>query len=255
MGAEQAITEDVFLGGRLLLAQPAVGFRAGLDAVLLAAAVAVEGEGACRVLDAGAGVGTAGLCLAARAPLARITLVEIAAPLAALARRNVEANRLAGRVDVIEADVLAAAGDQEKLGLVAESFSHVLSNPPFNETGRGRPPRDPIEAGANEMAACDLAPWVRFLTRMTAPGGVLTLIHRADALARLLDVLEGRFGAVEILPLHPRAGEPAHRIIVRARKGSRAPLALKPGLVLHGEGNGFVPGIERVLREGARLEW
>ncbi len=250
-----ATTEDLFLGGKLRLRQPATGYRAGLDAVMLAAAVPIDGSGSSTVLDAGAGVGTAGLCLAIRCPAVDVTLVERTPVLAALARGNIELNGLGARVRVIEADLREPAASLEALGLRAASFEHVIANPPYNESGRGRPPRDAVEAGANEMAADDLDLWIKFLTRMAAAGGALTMIHRADALARLLDTLEGRFGAVEILPLHPRMGEPAHRIVLRARKGSRAPLSLKPGLVLHGDGNGFVPVVERVLREGAALPW
>ena len=106
------------------------------------------------------------------------------------------------------------------------------------------------------MAAEGLEQWARFLARMAAPGGSLTMIHRADALATVLDALDGRFGELRILPLHPRAGEPAHRILVTGRKASRAPLKLLPGLVLHGdEGNGFVPELAAILRDGAALKW
>jgi tRNA1(Val) A37 N6-methylase TrmN6 len=58
-----------------------------------------------------------------------------------------------------------------------------------------------------------------------------------------------------VLPLHSREGEAAHRVIVQGRKGSRAPLALLPGIVLHGEGHAFVPAIDAALRRGAALDW
>src|SRR5690242_10913614 len=58
------LTDDEFLGGRVKLWQPKDGFRAGLDSVMLAAAVQVK-PGA-RVCDLGVGVGTASVCLAAR---------------------------------------------------------------------------------------------------------------------------------------------------------------------------------------------
>lgn len=59
-------SHDQFLGGRLMVAQPKTGYRAGVDPVLLAASVpAVRGES---VLELGCGVGVASLCLAARVP-------------------------------------------------------------------------------------------------------------------------------------------------------------------------------------------
>jgi tRNA1(Val) A37 N6-methylase TrmN6 len=103
------------------------------------------------------------------------------------------------------------------------------------------------------MDASDLEGWFRFMARMAAPGGLISIIHRADALAVLLAGVSPRFGGVRILPLHPRAGEAAHRVIVTARKGSRAPLELLPGMVLHGPGNAFLPEIAAVLRDGAPL--
>ncbi len=99
----------------------------------------------------------------------------------------------------------------------------------------------------------ELEAWARFMARMTAPGGEATMIHKADALARVLAVFEARFGALKILPLHPRHGTPAHRVLVQGVKGSRSPLQLLPGFVLHGEGNAFTPAAQEILRAGAPL--
>ena len=110
-----------------------------------------------------------------------------------------------------------------------------------------------MKAGAHVMASGGLDRWVRFLAHMAVPGGTVTLIHRAEALGELLAALEGRFGALEILPVHPRAGAPAHRILIAGLKGSRAVPQLHPGLVLHGDGHGFRPEVEVILRDGAPL--
>ncbi|MFO7297691.1 MAG: methyltransferase [Proteobacteria bacterium] len=247
------VTEDAFLGGALSIFQPRQGYRAGLDAVLLAAAVPACGEAPERVLDAGSGVGVVGLCVARRVPTTKVTLVENESRLVALARRNVERNRLSDRVEVIEADVTAPGSALEAVGLKSDTFDHVVANPPYNEEGRGRRPKHPIKAAAHAMPAENLQRWVQFLTRVAAPGGSLTLIHRPDALPNLLPVLKGRFGGLKILPLHPRASEPAVRVIVQGRKGSRAPLAILPGIILHGEDNRFRPEIVEILRNGAAL--
>lgn len=248
-------TADVFLGGRLVLLQPATGFRAGLDAVLLAAAVEAKPGAAMSVLDAGAGVGTAGLCLASRVESARVTLVEMAPALTALARENVQRNRLGDRVRVIETDLRAPAAALAIAGLVDESFDHVIANPPYLDAQRHRLPDDPVAAGAFGMDCGGLEQWARFIVRMTKPGGGLTMIHRADALYAVLQALDGRFGHLRIVPIQPRVGAPAHRIVVDCRKGSRAPLQLMPSVILHGDGNGFTPEIDAVLRDGASLHW
>jgi tRNA1(Val) A37 N6-methylase TrmN6 len=228
-GGVADVTEDVFLGGRLRLLQPAKGYRAGMDAVLLAAAADIASGQGVRVLDAGAGVGAAGLCLAARVADVRVTLLEIVPALAALADSNIARNQLSDRVRVIEADLCAEASRLEAVGVAAASFDHVIANPPYLEAGRHRLPPEPVSAAAFGMAADGLDRWMRALSRAVAPGGSVTLIHRADALAKIFVALEGRFGGAKVLPVHPRVGEPAHRVVVSALKGSRAPLQLSPG--------------------------
>lgn len=246
-------TDDAFLGGALKILQPATGYRAGLDAVMLAAAVGVEREGA-RVLDVGAGVGTAGLCIARRVASARVTLLEREPALVRLAAENARRNGLAERVGVVAGEVGLAAAALQRLGLADASFDHVVANPPFHSRDAGTLAADALKAAAHAMAETDLDQWARFMARMSAPGGALTLIHKAEALSALLAVLDGRFGALALLPLHPRAGEPAHRIIVSGIKGSRAPLSLLPGFVLHADDGTFTPQAQAILREGAPLQ-
>lgn len=247
-------TDDAFLGGALAILQPKSGFRAGIDAVLLAAAVPEATGRALRILDAGAGVGVVGLCVARRSRTAHVALLEKAPELAGLARRNVSRNGLEDRVTVIEADLLASAAHLGSAGLQNDAFDVVLANPPWLEDGRTRPSADPIKARANAMPEGDLDGWLRFLARVTSPGGGLVLLHRADALDRVLAAMHGRFGGVDILPIHPRQGQPANRVILRATKGSRAPLTLLAGFIVHDE-NGYTAPMEAILRTGALLDW
>ncbi len=256
------LTDDAFLGGALSVLQPAGGYRAGLDAVLLAAACGARaGEGAC-VLDAGAGVGVAGLCVARRVADAQVTLVEREPALVEIARQNVARNGLEARVRVVALDVeeggaainrAQTAASME--GVPAGAYTHVIANPPYYAEGHGTRPPGHLKAASHQMADGALDQWCRFLATAAANDGLVTVIHRAEALAELLDGLGRRFGALRVLPLHSRAGEAAHRVIVQGRKGSRAPLSLLQGLVLHGDGHAFVPTIDAVLRHGAALDW
>ena len=252
------VTDDAFLGGKIRLLQPVKGFRSGLDAILLAAAVPVSGVGTCRVIDAGSGAGAVGLAIAARCTNANVTLVEIVPPLADLARRNVERNGLADRVSVIVADISAggkALHDPARPdGLAPAMFEHVVTNPPYFVTGTGTPPSVRSKAGAHQMPEGGLARWIAFLATAATADGTLTMIHRADALADVLNSLEGRFGRLRILPIHPRQDEAANRIIVSAIKGSRAPLEIRPSLVVHGADGRVRPEIDAVLRHGAALD-
>ncbi len=140
------------------------------------------------------------------------------------------------------------------LAPLAESFDHVLSNPPFHTEGRGTAASDALKAAGHAMPDGNLDRWVRFMAAMSRPGGTATLIHRAEALGQILEAMAGRFGGILVLPIHPREGEPASRILVQGTKGSRAPLRLLAGLVLHDPGQRFTAEVEAVLRHGAALD-
>lgn len=251
--AETAATEDAFLGGAIRLRQPARGYRAGVDAVLLAAAAPVR-TGRCEhVLDAGAGIGTVGLCVAARCTDARVVLAEREPEFVRLARDNIELNGLGERVSLIEADLCARAAELEAAGLSSESFEHTLANPPYHDKAEGTLARDK-KASAHAMPAGQLEVWVRVLARLTRQGGTTTIIHKADAIAEVLDALSPRFGSLKLLPIHPRPGAAAIRILVQGIRGSRAPLKLLAPLLLHGsEGHAFTPEASAILRSGAPL--
>lgn len=237
---------DAFLGGRLSVFQPADHGRAGVDAVLLAAAVpAAAGE---RALELGSGAGVAGLCLAWRVPDLTVDGLELQPHLVALARRSAEANGLAERARFVAGDLR-----RPPAALLPGTYDHVLMNPPYHQAGATRPSPRPAKAMAHAELAGDLDDWIAAGLRALRPGGWLTAIHRADRLGDLLGPLRGRAGAVAIFPLWPAPGRPAKRVLVRARKGSGAPSALLPGLVLHQPDGSFAPAAEAVLRDGQGL--
>jgi tRNA1(Val) A37 N6-methylase TrmN6 len=224
-------TEDAVLGGRLRLQQPRSGHRAGHDAVLLAAVTPARPND--RVVDFGAGVGTAGLALARRVGGVDLVLVEIDPTLAELALHNAVANGIAAETVVL--DVTATAEAFAQAGLSAESIDVVLMNPPFNDGARHRASPDAARASAHVASPATLESWVHAARRVLKSGGMLTLIWRAEAIAEVLAALARGFGSLEILPVHGDAARPAIRVLVRAVKGGRAPTLLHPGLMLNNE--------------------
>lgn len=246
------VTDDAFLGGRLQLMQPKKGHRAGLDAVLLAASVEAPSEA--RVLDVGAGCGIVGLALAVRRGDVRVTGLEIEPELVELADENARRNGLGDRVRFVQGDVAAPAAELEARGLVPASFDVVVSNPPYLDPQTSRASPFPLQARASSMAEAGLDRWARLFAAMARPDGRLWMIHRADALRTILDALDGRFGALAVRPLHPRADAPATRVVVSGVKGSRAPLSLRAGLILHDAEGRFRPEVDRVLRSPLPLE-
>jgi tRNA1(Val) A37 N6-methylase TrmN6 len=242
--ADPDITEDAVLGGRLHLRQPRRGHRVGHDAILLAAATGgAYGE---RAIDLGAGVGSAGLALARRIPGLRVTLVEIDKTLCELARQNVILNRFEERVDIMRAD----AGH---LDLPPASADRVLMNPPFNDPAKQNVSADASRALAHAADPGTLRSWAKSAARLLKPQGVLTLIWRADGLAAVVNALAADFGILVVLPVHPRPGVPAIRVLVRAQKSGQAPLALLPGLELNDANGKPSAAAEAVLRGAEAL--
>ena len=240
-------TTDALLGGRLNLRQPRKGYRAGLDAALLGAAV--EAHASERVLEAGCGPGAALLQAAVRGPGARFTGVERDPAALALAAENVRANALDPRITVLAGDV-----DKGFRALGLEAFDAAFSNPPFfDDSGALRAPH-PSRQGA-WMATGGLASWTRFLLKSVREGGRITVVHRADRLPDLLALLGETAGSFRVRPVHPFADAPAKRVLVRAVKTGRAPLVLLPPLVLQDRATGaWRPPVDAILR-GAPLGW
>lgn len=242
------ITDDALLGGRLQLLQPATGHRAGIDAVLLAAAVpAKSGE---LTLEGGAGVGTAGLCLARRVPGVSVDALEIDPMLAELARQNAARNGLGDAIEVYCGSIASPP-----YRITANSYHHVFMNPPFQEMGAGSASPHPGRLSAHQESAAGLRDWIKFAVTMARPAGCITLIHRADRLDDVLAALKGRAGGCEIFPLWPGNGKSAKRFIVRAYKGNDGPLSLLPGLLLHEPGAKYTDATEQVLRHARALDF
>ena len=214
-------TEDAILNGRVILRQPKGGYRINLDTVLLAASMRGVDNG--RVIELCCGVGAALIAVAKAAPHARCVGVERDPAYAALARENVSRNAVTDNVEIIEADALAPP----ERGV----FDAVFFNPPYDDPADNREPAEERRAAHVEERPLD--DWIKLWSNKMASSATLTLIHRAHRLGDILAALEGRLGGIEILPVRPYAGAAASRVIVRARKGSRAPLSLLAGLDLH----------------------
>ena len=237
---------DFLLNGRVRLHQPDGGYRAAIDPVFLAAiTAATAGE---RVLDVGTGTGAAALCLTVRVPGVAVVGLEQRADACDFARRNAALSGVAERVTVVQGDLLAPP---KALGTVG--FDRVMMNPPYLKAGAASVPPDDWKAAANVEGAAGLADWVRFADRMLKPRGTLTMVHRADRIDDILHALRGRFGSLVLVPLWPKPGVEAKRLLLVARKGGKAPARLTAGLTVHRAEGGYSPAAERILRDAEAL--
>jgi tRNA1(Val) A37 N6-methylase TrmN6 len=241
-------TDHSVLGGRLILSQPAAGYRAAIDPVLLAASVAAHsGE---KVLDLGTGIGTAALCLVSRCPGTEVTGLELQEELVHLALRNTDQNGLAS-VQMLAGDICKPPSQ-----LREASFDHVMANPPYYRADQAQLSPNQIKAVANVEGAEGLGGWVRAAKRFLKEGGLATFIHTGERLSDLIEVFgENQLGSIEIMPLWPHIGEPAKRVIVRCRKGGKAGTILHAGLVLHADDGGYTPEADAILKLAGPLEF
>ncbi|WP_371169465.1 tRNA1(Val) (adenine(37)-N6)-methyltransferase [Aliiroseovarius sp. 2305UL8-7] len=246
---DRALTYDAFLGGKLTLAQPKLGYRAGVDPVLLAASVpAKQGHS---VLELGCGAGAASLCLGRRVLGLTLVGLERQAAYADLARQNAHDNNIAMTVH---------HGDLANMpeSLRSESFDHVIMNPPYFLRDRGTASPD---AAREEALGEDtpLSTWIDQATRRLIPRGYLTIIQQAERLPAVLNALDDRVGSVIVKPLSPRINRDASLVIVQARKGARGALRLAAPLILHQgmthetDRDHYTPQVAAILRDGAAL--
>lgn len=245
--APQDQTQDLFLGGRLRLSQPRHGYRAATDPVFLAAACpARTGE---TVLELGCGVGVASFCLGARVTGVRLHGLELQPDYAELARHNAMVTGIS--LEVHDGDLR-----QMPPGLRG-SFDHVIANPPYFAPQGGTAAQDSGRETA-QREDTPLADWLLAARKRLHPGGWLTLIHLADRLPDILHGMEG-FGSIAVLPLAPRPGRAANRVILRARKGARGPFRLLAPLILHdgpahdSDRDNYSSEASAILRDGAAL--
>lgn len=245
--ADGALSDDKFLMGRLRLLQPVKGYRAATDPVLLAAACPAQAGQS--VLDLGCGAGAAALCLGARVAGLDLAGLEVQPAYADLARRNAERNAMVMQVE---------CGDLAQMPhSLRRGFDHVIANPPYYHAG-GSP--SPIAARDRALRVdTPIAEWVGAATRRLNPGGWLTMIFATPCLTEALAALAPKMGSAMVLPLAPRTGREAPRVILRARKGGRAPFRLLPAFILHagdahdGDRENYTPTANAVLRDGADL--
>ncbi|HBF29379.1 methyltransferase [Rhizobium sp.] len=241
-----AETIDAFHRGRFYLVQPkGRGHRAGMDAMLLASMI--TDDGLLQVADLGAGAGGAGLAVASRLPHAQVTLVERSPDMLGFAEKTLaltENAHIKDRVSLIAADVTLTGKARHAAGLIDNAFDHVIMNPPFND-GRDRLTPDSLKAEAHAMSDDLFEHWLRTAGAILRPGGQLSLIARPQSIADIIAACGKRFGGIEITLVHPREGESAIRLLLTAIKASKARLAFRSPLIMHGaDSHAFLPQVD-----------
>lgn len=243
---QNATTQDYLLGGRVQIRQPAEGYRVAIDPIFLAASI--QPEPGTTVLDIGAGIGAASLCLAARMPDCRITGLETQRDAVRLAFDNISLNSMRDRVEILAGDLL-----RPPPRLAAGTFAHVMANPPYLENSSHTSSSIAQKAQSHGEGEAALEHWVRFALLMVRPKGTVTFIHRADRIDIILSYFAGKMGDIVIYPLWPGKDKPAKRVLIRGCKNANGPSRLSQGMILHGDDGRFTSQAEAILRDGVGL--
>ena len=224
------VTHDHLLKESVRITQPVDGYRVGTDAVLLAASINTDRG---RILDLGTGVGGVALCIAHRLAGVQITAVEKDTDSAELADINITDNGFASRIRLIKGDVTSLPA------VLAASFDHVVSNPPYHGV-HGTRPRSRNRALAHMGEDTSLEDWVKAAIWAAKPRARISFICRADRAAELITLFETHgAGETLVFPLWPRHASPAGRVIIQVRRGVKGPGAILPGLVMHNDKGGY----------------
>lgn len=241
-----ATTEDTVYQGRVRLVQPARGFRTGFDSLLLAAALPALAKG--EALELGCGCGGALLPAAFRLPGVSFTGLELSENVTQMARTGAQLNGFGARVTIENTEASEWVKPHEN------RFDLVFANPPYFEPGKISEPGEGKASAYIETLS--LEGWIKAMLHAAKPRAPVVLVHRAAELARLLAQLDRQAGEITVLPVASKAGEPARRVLVRARKGlRRGPLTLLPPLITHTEdGSARTPAAQAII-EGQPLVW
>jgi tRNA1Val (adenine37-N6)-methyltransferase len=234
-------TRDTLFGGSLVLFQPkrGGGYRTNVDALILAAFASAAGATASAPVmayDLGAGVGPIGLSLLRAGAALSVVFVEIDASAAALARRNLNANGLNDRGEVISADVAEVA--RARPG----SAGLIVCNPPYVLPGRGQ--ASSVEGRARVGF---LQGFVHASRQLAGRRCRVCFIYPAQELLMLLSALDGEgLRPKRLRFVHPTSTRPARVALIEARAGRAGGLAVIPPLIER-ESEGYTEEMQRIL--------
>ncbi|MBX7146722.1 MAG: methyltransferase [Alphaproteobacteria bacterium] len=239
-------TDDRILGGKLIIRQPAFGYRVAIDPIFLAASIPAKEEET--ILDVGTGVAAAALCLAFRQKNINIWGIDHQEHCIQLAKFNVANNQLHDKIDLILGDIVNPPPT-----LQSKLFDHVMANPPYFPNGATKPSPYSHKVISKIESTATLEDWVDFCWSKVKVGGTITFIQRTERLPEILNVVSNRAAEIIIFPLWPKINKASHRVIVQIYKGKTKPLKLTAGMVLHQENQNYSVPAEFILRHGHAL--
>jgi tRNA1Val (adenine37-N6)-methyltransferase len=239
MKSDSAVTE--FLKGRLKVLQGVRGYRFSVDAVLLANFIDEPLDR--RIIDLGTGCGIIPLIMAAERRYKDITGVEIQEQLAGYAAKNAALNELETAIKILHADFRSFIADPPR-----KLFDAAVANPPYKKPGTGKINPSKEKAIARHEIKCSLKDLVRSASAATKKRGALYLIYHPFRLDELIiELKENEYHLERFCSVHPRPGEPASLLLLKAAKRSLRETMIEPPVYIYEATGEYTPYLRRIL--------
>jgi len=237
-------TADTFFHGRVIVKQPAKGYRFAVDSPILADFLPRSDAPA---LDIGCGVGIVSLLALYLDKFPVISGIEIQDTLYRMAVENAAANGMAERLRVMRGDFKAVFPQ-------FKGVSTIFSNPPFFSPRQGRLSPDETIRLARVEIALTLKDLLRCAAEILAPEGGLYLIFPFARQKELLDNAVA-FGLVpqRLRSVIPVAGSRPDRFLIALGKKEERLREMEP-LVLFKAPGAYSAEMEQILSGRLRYE-
>jgi tRNA1Val (adenine37-N6)-methyltransferase len=226
--------------GVLEVIQAKRGYRFGVESLLLPGFVKT---GASELVDLGCGSGIIPLVMVRFYGIEKAWGVEIQAGLADRARRSVELNQMADRIEIVEADLKALEGI-----LPAGKFDLVVSNPPYRPAETGQVSREEEKALSKHEIACSASDVVAAAARLLRPRGKLCLVFSSERLSELMALLRGHgLQPSRLRMVHGRVELPSKNCLVEAIRGGKGTMATEPPLIVYDKSGEYTEEVKEML--------
>ncbi|HHV18103.1 MAG TPA: tRNA1(Val) (adenine(37)-N6)-methyltransferase [Thermoanaerobacterales bacterium] len=231
--------DDLLCNG-LKIIQHKNSYRFAIDAVLLANFVKAGKKD--KIIDLGTGSGVIALLISAKTDAEEIVGIEIAQGAFDRAVRSIKMNRLQERVKIIHGNLKEAVNIFGR-----ESFSVVVTNPPYMTVKEGKISPNPDLAIARHEVAAALQDVVKAARGLLTFSGRFYMVYRT---VRLTDAIyEMKLQGLEpkiLRFIHPRAGDSPNLFLLMAQKGAGPGLKILPPLVVYNNDGSYTDEIKEI---------
>lgn len=225
MSTFSEILPTPFFNGKLVVYQPAKGYRFGIEAILLGSFLKIKsGE---KAVELGAGSGIISFMAAKRFPTAKIWMIELGSLFIECLKRTIRENKLEGSVFCVKGDFLRIP---LKLGI----WDVVFSNPPYFKTGCGRESPDHLKNIAKRGSREFLESFVKIVSQLLKNGGRFYVIFTALRAAELMFLLKKhRLEPKTLRFVHSYPGDEARFVMMETIKGAKEEIRVKSPLFIY----------------------